>query len=182
MAELSQHFLHSSYREKLIEHLFVGELLRHSWLHRNCRLEVARPEVDNNGYDLIAEEAGIVRHIQLKASHSGASASRQKVHIALASKPSGCVVWIQFDASTLKLGPFHYFGSPPGQPLPDLSSFSIARHVKGNAMGFKAERPAIRVIPKGHFRPLASICEVYEALFGCDSKSATEATKSEVRP
>ena len=66
---MEQHFLHSSYRERLIEPLFTGELLKHAWLHRGCALEVATPAVDNSGYDLILEERGFVRPIQLKASN-----------------------------------------------------------------------------------------------------------------
>jgi hypothetical protein len=51
---VTQHTENSSYREKLIEHLFVAELLKLSWLHHRCAIEVAKPEVDNSGYDLIA--------------------------------------------------------------------------------------------------------------------------------
>ena len=65
------HTENSSFREKLIEHLFIGELLKLSWKSSNCTLEVASPEVDNAGYDVIAEDNGIVRHIQLKASYIG---------------------------------------------------------------------------------------------------------------
>ena len=76
--QTTQHFENSSYREKLIEHLFVSELLKLSWLHHECSLEVAKPEVDNAGYDLIVEAHGVVRHIQLKTSVSTASAANQK--------------------------------------------------------------------------------------------------------
>lgn len=138
---MSQHSLQSSYREKLIEHLFIGELLKHSWRCRGCSLEIARPEVDNCGYDLVAEENGVVRHIQLKAAHLNARAASQKVHVALASKPSGCIVWTFFHEETLDLGPFLFFGGGAGDSLPDLSRFKIARHTKGNAAGVKAERP-----------------------------------------
>ena len=163
---MDQHFIHSSYRERLIEHLFVGELLKHSWLIRECKLEVAKPEVDNSGYDLIAEEGGVVRHIQLKASHKDARAATQNIHTALGSKPSGAVVWVRFDPSTLELGPFLFFGGLPGEPLPDLSGFRVAKHTKGNSEGVKAERPAIRTVPKGRFRQYETSVEVYEALFG----------------
>lgn len=163
---MDQHFTHSSYRECLIEHLFIGELLKHAWLSRNCKLEVAKPEVDNSGYDLIAEESGIVRHLQLKASSREAKTVKQNVHTALGIKPSGVVVWIQFDANTLALGPFLVFGGLPGERLPDLSTFKVARHTKGNAEGIKAERPAIRHIPKSRFTRYESAVEVYEALFG----------------
>lgn len=47
--DMSQHFLQSRFREKLIEHLFIAELLRHSWHRRECSLEIARPEVENRG-------------------------------------------------------------------------------------------------------------------------------------
>lgn len=163
---MDQHFLHSSYREKLIEHLFVGELLKLSWLKRGCQLEVSKPEVDNNGYDLIAEEGGVVRHIQLKTSYSNARVAYQKVHIALAKKPSGCVVWVVFDESSLSLGPFLFFGAAPGAPLPDLTDFRVAKHTKGNAEGVKAERPAIRKIPKSQFEVYENSEVIYEALFG----------------
>lgn len=163
---MDQHFLHSSYREKLIEHLFVGELLKLSWLKHSCKLEIAKPEVDNSGYDLIAEEGGVVRHIQLKASHAEARAAYQKVHIALGQKPSGCVVWVVFNESTLSLGPYLFFGAAPGDPLPELASFRVAKHTKGNAEGVKKERPTIRDIPKSQFKVYESGEAIYEALFG----------------
>jgi len=94
---MTQHSENSSYRENLIEHLFVTELLKMSWLHHRCSLEVAKPEVDNSGYDLIAETMGLVRHIQLKTSIVGGTTASQKIHTKLAEKPSGCVVWIYFD-------------------------------------------------------------------------------------
>ena len=163
---LEQHYLNSSYREKLIEHLFISELLKVSWKAGTCSLEIAKPEVDYQGYDLVAEENGVVRHIQLKASGLSAKASRQKVHVALASKPSGCVVWIYFNERTLELGPFLFFGSAAGEPLPDLSGLRVARHTKGDARGLKAERPDIRVINKGQFVRYGSIEALYEVLFG----------------
>ncbi|WP_282236072.1 hypothetical protein [Salinicola endophyticus] len=82
---MDHHSTHASYRERLIEHLFIGELLKHAWLVRDRRLEIARPEVDNSGYDLIAEERALVRHLQLKASKLDARTARQNVHTALGS-------------------------------------------------------------------------------------------------
>ena len=153
--QTTQHFENSSYREKLIEHLFVSELLKLSWLHHDCSLEVAKPEVDNAGYDLIAEANGVVRHIQLKTSVSTGSTANQKVHLRLAGKPSGCVLWIYFDDKTLQLGPFRFFGDVAGNPLPGLAEFKIGKHTKGNKDGVKGERQNIRVIPKGRFKVLS---------------------------
>ena len=159
------HTNNSAYREKLIEHIFVAELLKLSWLHQECSLEVAKPEVDNAGYDLIAEASGYIRHIQLKTTVHGGKAANQKVHSKLAEKPSGCVIWIYFDERTLSLGPFLYFGSEAGKPLPNLLEYKIAKHTKGNKEGFRAERPKIRVIPKGEFQKFESIDVLFAQLF-----------------
>ena len=163
---MEEHSLNSSFREKLIEHLFVGELLKLSWINREFSLEVSKPEVDNSGYDLIAESKGILRHIQFKAAFVGAKTSRQKIHISLSNKQSGCVVWVYFDQESLDLGPFLFFGGKPGEPLPDLSELKIARHTKGDADGYKAERPNIRTINKGSFTRYETIVALYSALFG----------------
>lgn len=72
----SKHTDHSSNREKLIEHLFIGELLKLSWIQGDCQLEVAKPEVDNSGYDVIVEANQIIRHIQLKASYIGSKTAK----------------------------------------------------------------------------------------------------------
>ena len=162
---MTQHTHHSSYREKLIEHLFVAELLKLSWLHHGCSLEVAKPEVDNSGYDLIAETTGVVRHIQLKTSVLGGKTNSQKIHTKLAEKPSGCVVWVCFNETNLELGPFLYFGAEAGKPLPSLVERKIAKHTKGNKDGVKAERPNIRVLPKNGFKIIKSIAEIYDQLF-----------------
>ena len=164
---MTQHTHFSSYREKLIEHLFLGELLKLSWLKYKCSLEIARPEVDNSGYDAITEANGIVRHIQIKTSVVGGKTANQKVHLKLASKPSACVLWIYFNEETMQLGPYLYFGaSEPGKPMESLVSRKTAKHTKGNKDGFKAERENLRVLPKSAFIKFSSVEEVYEQLFG----------------
>ena len=160
-----KHSLHSSYREKLIEHLFVSELLKLSWQSGDCSLEIAKPEVDNKGYDLIAEAGGVVRHVQLKASHVGSTTRSQKIHVALAEKSSGCVVWIYFNEEDLSLGPFLFHGGEAGQPLPSLDGLKVARHTKANADGYKAERPDVRVVPRSAFEVIGRIDDLYDALF-----------------
>ncbi len=167
---MEQHYLKSSYREKLIEHLFIGELLKLSWACSACSIEISKPEVDNQGYDLIAEDNGVLRHIQLKTAKLDAKASYQKVHIALANKPSGCVLWIFFDETTMQLGPFLFFGGAPGERLPDISQFKVAKLTKGDKDGVKAERPDIRQIPKSKFTLYSSIEALYSVLFAIENK------------
>ena len=163
---MNQHIENSSYREKLLEHLFVGELLKLSWTSGNCSLEVSKPEVDLSGYDLIAEANGFIRHIQLKTTFVGSTTKSQKVHVSLSGKPSGCVVLIHFDKESLALGPYLYFGGDPGEPLPSLANRKVAKHTKGNALGIKAERPNIRTVPNTAFARISSIQQLYLRLFG----------------
>lgn len=162
---MSRHTQHPSFREKLVEHLFVGELLKLSWESKKCGLEVAKPEVDNSGYDLIAEANGVVRHIQLKSTYHGGKAAKQNVHVRLSDKPSGCVVWIYFDETTLTLGPFLFFGGKPGEPLPSLVGSKTAHHTKGNKDGHKAERANLKVLKKKQFTSYKSVSELYRTLF-----------------
>ena len=165
----SLHNRESSFREKLIEHMFVAELLRHSWDKAREKdaalIEVSRAEVDRGGYDLIAEYGGVLRHIQLKGSFKDSTVARQKVHVALEEKPSACVVWVVLDDDLWSLGPFYFLGGAPGEPIPALGD-AVAKHVKGNAHGVKKERPNIRNVNKGAFTKLDRIEQLWRALFG----------------
>ena len=163
---MTEHSLHSSYREKLIEHLVIGELLKFSWKNKDFTLEVSKPEVDNSGYDIIAEANGVIRHIQLKTAFIGSATATQKIHISLAKKPSGCVVLVYFNNETLELGPYYFFGAGPGLPLPSLENLKTAKHTKGDSTGLKLERPNIRILNKGRFDKLESINKLYSQLFG----------------
>lgn len=165
----SLHNRESSFREKLIEHMFVAELLKYSWdIAREkdtTLIEVSRAEVDRGGYDLIAEWGGVLRHIQLKGSFKDSTVARQKVHIALEEKPSACVVWVFLDDDAWSLGPFYFLGAAPGEPIPALGNV-VAKHAKGNARGEKKERPNIRNVSKGAFTRLDCIEQLWRALFG----------------
>lgn len=159
------HAIYSSAREKLLEHLFVGEIMRHLWLSGRRDVELLRSEVDNGGYDLVLECNGIVRHVQLKASHRGSKTAKVNININLADRPSGCVIWIQFDETTLELGPYLWFGGKPGEPLPPLGD-RVSRHTKADMTGLKKERPALREVRKASFVNLSTISDLAVTLFG----------------
>ena len=59
-------FRSSSHREKVVEHVFLGELLRHLWVARIAGVQVLKPEVDASGYDLVLSLGKVIRHVQLK--------------------------------------------------------------------------------------------------------------------
>jgi hypothetical protein len=167
----SIHSQRSTYREMLIEHLFAGELMRHYWRGRGCLLEVAKPQVDDGGYDLVLEANGIVRYVQLKSTHRKSKLGETNVALSLGQKPSGCVIIIRFDEGTLSLGPFHFFGGGPGEPLPDIRAFNVARGTRYNRNGKRPERLAHRRVPISKFKGIESMEALAEKLFGCGGGS-----------
>lgn len=176
--EGAEHSRHSSQREAMVENLFVGEVMRRMWLTGVYDLEVLKPQVDDSGYDLVFETNSIVRHVQLKSTMCGSKVQEAKVHLRLAGKPSGCVIVVEFDRD-FKLGPFYWFGGAPGERLPDILSFKVARHTKANSQGQKNQRPDVREIPKSKFQRVATIREIVDLLFGASASGSVQESTSE---
>lgn len=152
------HYTQSSYREAMLEHLLIGELMRHLWPKT---LEVCKPQVDAAGYDLILQSDGVLRHVQLKTSTLTAVTASVNLHVELWKRQGGCVIWTRFDPETLALKEFWWLG----ESLPTMDELAVAKHTKGNAEGVKALRPSLRVVPKGCFTRLGSVAELVERLF-----------------
>ena len=163
---VDSHFLYSSFREKTLEHVFIGDCLRRLWAQGVWNAEVLKADVDTAGYDLVMEVGGILRHIQLKASYNGSKTRDQAINRKLAEKPSGCVLWMGFDRETIELGPFYWIGGAPGKPLLSISDFKKARHTKANATGRKGERLNSYVLKRSTCEQLGTLDEVIERLFG----------------
>lgn len=164
--DIAQHSIHSSYREMMLEHLFVGEVMRYCWQNGLPHVEMLKSQVDNSGYDIVLERNSVVRHIQLKASHVGSATARVNINSHLANKPSGCVIWMFFDQGTLEFDHFLWFGEGRGEALASLKDFGVGKHTKANAQGVKGERPNIRVLKKADFIQLHSIADIVHRLFG----------------
>jgi hypothetical protein len=96
------------------------------------------------------------------------------VNTGLSLKPGGCVVVLVFNPETLELGPFLWFGGSPGQRLPDLDNYPIAKHTKGDSRGVKLPRKNLRVVPIAAFERASTIAEVAERLFGKLPSTVTE--------
>jgi hypothetical protein len=87
------------YVENIMEHVFLSELLQHSWFIRHHRVEVIRPDVDAGGYDLVLEANGRVRHLQLKSRwQEGAARVGTTINSRLRDHPDPCVVSISWRA------------------------------------------------------------------------------------
>jgi hypothetical protein len=167
--------LKSTFYEQLVEHVFISEILQEIWYSFGRTAEVLRSEVDASGYDIVIECNGFLRHIQLKTSKSDAKAGGQKVNVALATKPSGCVIWMfrqeNHDTRRMSLS-YRFFGGEPGEKLPSLAKYKVAKHTKGNAEGRKNPRQNIKVVPRGRFGPFLTTRELVERLFGLRAANA----------
>jgi hypothetical protein len=92
---------------------------------------------------------------------------RVDISMKLLEKPSGCILWLEFDPDSLAIEQFYWFGNKARTELPDLGR-RISRHTRANSKGERSERPGHRVVAKSEFQPLANISEVVEKLFGQD--------------
>jgi hypothetical protein len=162
-------FLKSSFMERLVEHVFISEVLQEVWYTHHQAIEVMRSEVDSSGYDIVLECNNVLRHIQLKTSKEKAATASQKVQLILGEKPSGCVVWIKrhedLQAKRMRLS-FLFFGGNPRQPLPSIDELKFARHTKRDSRGNRGLRRALRVVPKRMFQKIDKTKELVERLFG----------------
>jgi hypothetical protein len=161
----SPHYIHSTLRERIVEHVFVGAALQRLWRRGVTEVEVLRSEFDAGGYDLVLSLRKTVRHIQFKTIIAGGRATSVNVSTKLTEKPSGCVIWI-IVTPNLELQSYLWFGGTPGQPLPNIGDMKRAKHAKANVRGIKAERPNHRIVPRSRFEKLATLDMVLDRLFG----------------
>ncbi|HEV3164123.1 MAG TPA: hypothetical protein VGZ22_08830 [Isosphaeraceae bacterium] len=175
LVALIQSFEMSTYRENLFEQIFCSELLQGAWVAGLAPVEIDRPFVDFQGYDLVATCGAVTRHIQLKASRGG----QLTVHRALALKPSACVVNIVArivgDPERIAFT-YRFFGSQPGQPL-NLSGLKPAKKVVNTRQPdgefAKSDRPNHLRVPHGRFSEPTDIVGLASVLFGTAPGQAT---------
>jgi len=142
--------------EKLIEHLFLAEILQECWFRRRQLVEVLRAEVDTAGYDLILESRGVIRHVQLKASRKGARTSRQTINARLQERAGGCIVWVFYwvEAETGRAQLTYRWRE--ARNLPERRG----RHTRG-----RGERENTRVVTKGEFEAVPDAAALVDRLF-----------------
>ena len=157
-------FTHSTLRERIVEHAFVGDALRLLWRNGVVDVEVLRSEFDAHGYDLVMTQGRVVRHIQFKTGTSKKPGD-VPVSLALAGKPSGCVIWIRV-TDHLDMGPFFWFGAAPGEPLPLIGDCEIPLRPTHNKKGERPPRRNHRLVPGARFEELRTMEEILTKLFG----------------
>jgi hypothetical protein len=91
MSDPTADFYYSRLRERIVEHVFIGDVLRTLWRKGIFDVEVLRSEFDFHGYDVVMTRGAIVRHIQFKTGKAK-KPGNVIVALALADKPSGCII------------------------------------------------------------------------------------------
>ncbi|QRM42244.1 hypothetical protein [Rhizobium sp. BG4] len=167
MDDRDKHSLHSTLRENIIEHLFVGAVLQRLWQRDVVDAEILKSEFDAGGYDLVLTCKNVTRHIQLKVSRVGGKRSDVNVSMRLADKPSGCVIWITVD-DELDFREFRLFAGAPGSSLPDISQMKVVKHTKGDAQGKKNDRLGHRLVSKKHFQSTDDLGHLLTLLLGSE--------------
>ena len=162
-------YQNSVFYEKMTEQLFIAELLQEAWFGFGEKLEVLRSEVDDAGYDIVLECGGVLRHVQLKSSKADASTNYQTINVALAHKPSGCVVWIMREEDRKKRRmslAYRFFGSTPNKPLPSMERNRKGKPAKAGSKGKKSKRSNARIVNKGQFQDVKDSRHLLKLLFG----------------
>ena len=169
----------SGAREKILEHRLVSDLAE-LMMRRGVAMDVMRGEFDAHGHDVVFEAAGVLRHVQLKAMVAGGKRRDVNVNVRLRSRSSGCIAWMVYEPTTLKVIEYRWFGGEPGEPLPDIGG-TVARHTKGNALGEKTFRTGHRLLGKTKFEILADLGMLADRLFGSARPAATSLVLAQLR-
>ncbi len=157
---------HSSLRESILEHAFLGALGRELWARGHYSVEVLRPDVDRAGYDVVVTVDDHTRYIQLKSLSVGATTREWSVSKLLSRKPGGCVIILCVDRQTLDIEEFLFLGGTPGKRLPDISGAKQAKRVTFDSTGARPVRKNHRKVPKTRFEPVPDMHALVDRLFG----------------
>ncbi|WP_256941074.1 MULTISPECIES: hypothetical protein [Burkholderia] len=130
----ARHAAYSVLRERIVEHVFVGEAMRRLWQLGVVNVEILRAEFDASGYDLVMCCDSVMRHVQFKVSLVNGTRTQVAINQQLARAPSGCVVWLGV-TEDLEIREYRWFGAEAGRPLPDITNHATARHTRANAQG-----------------------------------------------
>lgn len=157
---------HSHYVENVLQHVFLSDLCRALWQRDHTQtLHIYDNEVDDAGFDLVARLGNVVRHIQLKGTHTLGRARSISAHTALASAQGGCVVWMSYSADTLSIEHYRFFGQPAGAAMSDFSHLPAALAQRRDIRGQRRARPNHRVIRRSDFSQPLTTDELLDVLF-----------------
>ena len=128
MISTNPHATYSQLRESITTHASLAAIGTEIWRRRHFDAEILRAEFDAAGYDLVIAANGANRHIQLRTRNLSGTRASYGTSQRLADQPSGCVVVLHIDDGDLRIREYGLFAGPPGQPLPDITSYRATKH------------------------------------------------------
>ena len=156
---------HSSLRESILEHTFLGSLGRELWRRGRYSVEVLRAEVDRAGYDVVVSVDDLTRYIQLKSLSKGATTREWSISNLLTEKTGGCVVVQSVERFSLDVEEYLFFGGSPTERLPDISQAKPAKRVTFDSQGVRPVRKNHRRVPKSRFQTISNMEALASRLF-----------------
>ena len=166
---------HSVLRERIVEHMFVSDLLRRFWFFKIFEVEILRAEFDAGGYDLAISLRGIVRYVQLKARSHGGKRRNFSIAKRLLQRVGSCVIVIDVDEA-LNVIDYYWLGRCPEQNL-DHVPFKTAKHSKGNSEGKKLVRPQQATVSISQFEHVSDFDFLIEKLLGAPPQTFLTASE-----
>lgn len=167
---------HSSYVENVLRHVFLSDLFRAAWqCDYTHKLHIYNNEVDDPGFDLVASLNGVLRHIQLKATHTDGRARDISAHTALGSAKGGCIIWMFYRASDLSVDHYRFFGEPAGADMLDISQRPAALTQRRDIKGQRRARLHHRKIVRSDFSDRLTAHELLDRLFFKNRSALEEA-------
>lgn len=92
----------SRYREKIIEHIFISELMQ-AMARRGKKIELLRTDTDMFGYDLMVKWKKRFKYIQLKGKTKKGGAVKFNIHQSLIKNDDGTIILILIDDNDVNL-------------------------------------------------------------------------------
>ena len=123
-----------------------------------------RPDVDDDGFDVVVELDEVLRHVQLKGRRLGATTSTVGVHRRLSFKPNGCIVHMDYHFDNVKGLDVAYriLGQPAGCGRLVIPATAKKATRPGNA---KKERPETFSVRVSSFTKMDDVAELFDFLF-----------------
>lgn len=157
----------SVYRESLIEHMFIADLVQAGWTTGKM-IQVAKSEIDAWGYDIILSCGPVVRYVQMKSSVTGVAIAANR---ALSMIPGACIVRVTpsvpVKSARISLS-YRIFQAGPraGLKLGGFKSAVSTRYVKSSTgTPVRKVRKNHVVVPTSAFGPIRSAEELVGDLF-----------------
>ena len=163
MKDVDPHSYYSPRREKILENLFIGEVLRVLWTRGEYEVEILQSDIDAAGYDIVLSLPEGTRYIQLKSM-----VNKRDVSITangkISDKIGGCIVLMVINRETLKFEGFYWIGGTLTEYCSNIRKSKTAKHTKGNSEGVKSERKDTYTLGKTKFTYFPSIEDIIDKL------------------